>query len=127
MPEDSRPRLAASLRGLLDSGLGIVQSRLELLVVEVQEEKLRLAGLLLNIVLTAVLVGFGIVFLTIFLTVLFWEEHRLLALGLGTAALFGAGLFTASNAAADLRRGTRLFAASLAELARDREAVRHKE
>lgn len=127
MPEDSRPRLAASLRGLLDSGLGIVQSRLELLVVEVQEEKLRLAGLLLNIVLTAVLVGFGIVFLAIFLTVLFWEEHRLLALGLGTAALFGAGLFTASNAAADLRRGTRLFAASLAELARDREAVRHKE
>ncbi|NMG17560.1 phage holin family protein [Aromatoleum bremense] len=127
MPEDSRPRLAASLRGLLDSGLGIVQSRLELLVVEVQEEKLRLASLLLNIVLTAVLVGFGIVFLAIFLTVLFWEEHRLLALGLGTAALFGAGLFTASNAAADLRRGTRLFAASLAELARDREAVRHKE
>lgn len=127
MPEDSRPRLAASLRGLLDSGLGIVQSRLELLVVEVQEEKLRLASLLLNIVLTAVLVGFGIVFLAIFLTVLFWEEHRLLALGLGTAALFGAGLFTASNAAADLRRGTRLFAASLAELASDREAVRHKE
>ncbi|CAI07988.1 phage holin family protein [Aromatoleum aromaticum] len=127
MPEDSRPRLAASLRGLLHSGLGIVQSRLELLVVEVQEEKLRLAGLLLNIVLTAVLVGFGIVFLAIFLTVLFWEEHRLLALGLGTAALFGAGLFTASNAAADLRRGTRLFGASLAELARDREAVRHKE
>ncbi|MCK0506027.1 phage holin family protein [Aromatoleum anaerobium] len=127
MPEDSRPRLAASLRGLLDSGLGIVQSRLELLVVEVQEEKLRLAGLLLNIVLTAVLVGFGVVFLAIFLTVLFWEEHRLLALGLGTVALFGAGLFTASNAAADLRRGTRLFAASLAELTRDREAVRHKE
>lgn len=127
MAEDSRPRLAASLRGLMDSGLGIVQSRLELLVVEVQEEKLRLAGLLLNIVLTAVLVGFGVVFLAIFLTVLFWEEHRLLALGLGTAALFGAGLFTASNAAADLRRGTRLFAASLAELARDREAVRHRE
>lgn len=127
MAEDSRPRLAASLRGLLDSGLGIVQSRLELLVVEMQEEKLRLAGLLLNIVLTAVLVGFGVVFLAIFLTVLFWEEHRLLALGLGTAALFGAGLFTASNAAAELRRGTRLFAASLAELARDREAVRHKE
>jgi len=127
MANDSRPRLAASLRGLMDSGLGIVQSRLELLVVEVQEEKLRLAGLLLNIVLTAVLVGFGVVFLAIFLTVLFWEEHRLLALGLGTAALFGAGLFTASNAAADLRRGTRLFAASLAELARDREAVRHRE
>jgi len=124
MAEDRKPRLAASLRGFLDSGLGIVQTRLELLVVEAQEEKLRLSGLLLNTVLAALLLGFGVVFLAVFLTVLFWDEHRLLALGLGTAALFGAGLYTASNAAGEVRRGSRLFAASLAEIARDREALR---
>ena len=101
--------------------------RLELLVVEVQEEKLRVSRLLLNLVLAALLLGFGALFLTIFITVLFWDEHRLLALGVATAALFGAGLFTASTAAAELRRGSRLFAASLAELARDREALRAEE
>ena len=127
MQQERKPRLAASLRGFLDAGLATAQTRLELLVVEAQEEKLRVSRLLLNLVLAALLLGFGVVFLTIFITVLFWDEHRLLALGLATVTLFGAGLFTASPAAAELRRGSRLFAASLAELARDREALRSEE
>jgi len=125
--EQRKPRLAASLRGFLDAGLATAQTRLELLVVEAQEEKLRLSRLLLNIVLAALLLGFGAAFLTIFITVLFWDEHRLLALGLATVALFGAGFYTAATAAAEIRRGSRLFAASLAELARDRDALRHEE
>lgn len=127
MGEGRKPRLAASLRGFLDAGLATAQTRLELLAVEAQEEKLRLSRLLLNIVLAALLLAFSAVFLTIFITVLFWDEHRLLALGLATAALLGAGLFAASTAANEIRRGSRLFAASLAELARDREALRSEE
>ncbi|MBC9072737.1 phage holin family protein [Thauera sp. CAU 1555] len=126
MGESRKPRLADSLRGFLDSGLATAQTRLELLAVEVQEEKLRLTGLVLNVVLCALLLGFGLVFLALFLTVLFWEEHRLLALGLATAVFIGGGLLTASNAARELRRGSRLFAASLAELARDRAAIRRE-
>ena len=126
MGESRKPRLADSLRGFLDSGLATAQTRLELLAVEVQEEKLRLTGLVLNVVLCALLLGFGLVFLALFLTVLFWEEHRLLALGLATAVFIGGGLLTASNAASELRRGSRLFAASLAELARDRAAIRRE-
>ncbi|ATE61425.1 phage holin family protein [Thauera sinica] len=127
MSDAQRPRLADSLHGMLDTGLHTVQTRLELLAVEVQEEKLRLASLLFNTLLSAVLLGFGLVFVAIFLTVLFWEEHRLLALGLACAAFICGGLLTATNAARELRRGSRLFAASLAELARDRDAVRRKE
>lgn len=127
MSESRKPRLADSLRGFIDGGLQIVQTRIELLAVEVQEEKLRLSGLLLNLLLCALLLGFGLVFLLAFLTVLFWEEHRLLALGLATAVCLGGGLFTASNAAREIRRGSRLFAASLAEIARDREALRRRE
>lgn len=127
MSDTPPPRLADSLRGWLDAGLHTAQTRLELLAVEVQEEKLRLTGLLFNIVLCAVLLGFGVVFLALFLTVLFWEEHRLLALGAGTAVLLGGALLTATRAAHELRRGSRLFAASLAELARDRAALRREE
>lgn len=127
MGESRKPRLADSLRGFLDSGLQTAQTRLELLAVEVQEEKLRLSGLLFNIVLCAMLLGFGVVFLAVFLTVLFWEEHRLLALGLATVACIAGGLFTATNAAREIRRGSRLFAASLAELARDRDALQRRE
>ena len=127
MAEEHKPRLANSLRGLLDTGLATAQTRLELLAVEAQEEKLRLTALLFNTMLSAVFLGFGMVFLAAFLTVLLWDDHRLLALGLGTVVLLAAGILTARNAAREAKRGSRLFAASLGELARDREALRPRE
>ncbi len=123
-PSPSRPRLSESLHGIVDAGLQTVQTRLELLAVELQEEKLRLTGLALNTVLAGLLLGFGLVFLMVFLTVLFWEEHRLLALGISTAVCLGGGLLAASNAARAFRSGTKLFSASLAEFARDRAALK---
>ena len=123
-PRAPRPRLAESLHGIVDAGLQTAQTRLELLAVELQEEKLRLTGLALNTVVAGLLLGFGLVFLMVFLTVLFWEEHRLLALGISTAVCIGGGLIAASNAARAFRSGTKLFSASLAELARDRAALR---
>ena len=123
-PRAPRPRLAESLHGIIDAGLQTAQTRLELLAVELQEEKLRLTGLALNTVLAGLLLGFGLVFLMVFLTVLFWEEHRLLALGISTALCLGGGLVAASNAARAFRSGTKLFSASLAEFARDRAALR---
>lgn len=127
MSEPSKPGLADSLHGLLDTGLHTVQTRIELLTVELQEEKLRLTSLLFNTLLAAVLLGFSLVFVAVFLTVLFWEEHRLLALGLASALFICGGLLTATNAAREIRRGSRLFAATLAEIARDREAIRRRE
>lgn len=125
---DSAPsRLGESLKGLADSGLATVQTRLELFAVELKEEKLRAGSFLFETVLAALFVGFGIVFLLVFITVLLWENHRLLAFGLATAALLVAGVWFASRAAIRLRSGSRLFASSLAELAQDREALRHRE
>ena len=123
-PRAPRPRLAESLHGIIDAGLQTAQTRLELLAVELQEEKLRLTGLALNTVVAGLLLGFGLVFLMVFLTVLFWEEHRLLALGISTAVCIGGGLIAASNAARAFRSGTKLCSASLAEHARDRAALR---
>lgn len=127
MAAEPKPRLADSLHGIVDAGLQTVQTRLELLALELQEEKLRLSGLAINIVLCGLLLGFGLVFLMVFLTVLFWEEHRLIALGISTAVCLGGGLLAASNAAHEFKRGSRLFAASLAELARDREALKPRD
>jgi len=127
MAAEPKPRLADSLHGIVDAGLQTVQTRLELLALELQEEKLRLSGLAINIVLCGLLLGFGLVFLMVFLTVLFWEEHRLLALGISTAVCLGGGLLAASNAAREFKRGSRLFAASLAELSRDRDALKPRD
>lgn len=127
MSNQAPTRLGESVKGLLDSGLGIVQTRLELLAVEVKEEKLRAGTFLFNIVLAALLIGFAIIFLMAFITILFWDDNRLLALGLTTAALFGGGVWAASRAVARLRAGSRLFSASLAEITQDRESLRRAE
>jgi uncharacterized membrane protein YqjE len=126
MADDTKPHTARGLRGVLSTGLGAVQTRLQLLAVEVQEEKLRIAAFLFNSVLSALFIGFGVIALVVLVTVALWDSHRLLALGVGTAVLLGAGLITASTAARLAREGTRLFAASLAELHRDREELQHR-
>lgn len=122
---DAPPRggLFTSLRGLLATAVGLLQNRLELLAVEVQEEKLRLASLAAWGLAAVLLLCAGIVFLAIFLTVLFWDGNRLLVLGLATAALLATGLLSMLMAWRALRRGSGLFAASLAELRQDRAAL----
>lgn len=127
MSDPAPTRLGESLKGLADSGLATLQTRLELFSVEIKEEKLRAGGFLFDTVLAALFIGFGVVFLMAFLTVLFWDSHRLLALGLGTTGLFIAGVWAATRAAGRLRSDSRLFASSLAEIAQDREALRPRE
>jgi len=127
MSDPAPTRLGESLKGLADSGLATVQTRLELFSVELKEEKLRAGSFLFDTVLAALFIGFGFVFLLAFLTILFWDSHRLLSLGLATAGLLAAGVWAGTRAAARLRAGSRLFAASLAEIAQDREALRPRE
>lgn len=125
---DSAPsRLGESIKGLAETGLATLQTRIELLAVEVKEEKLRVGCFLFDTVLAALFVGFGFIFLLGFITVLLWDTHRLLALGVATAVLFLAGIWAASRASTRLRAGSQLFAASLAEITHDREALRRKE
>jgi uncharacterized membrane protein YqjE len=116
--------LAHSLRRLAGTLLAILQTRAELLATEVEEEKLRLGGLLAYGAAAFFFLGFGVVLLSLLITVLLWDSHRLLALGLATALFLGAGAVSAFAALRLARAGSKLFAASLAELARDREALR---
>ncbi|NTV11129.1 MAG: hypothetical protein HGA47_10190 [Zoogloea sp.] len=127
MSEAPRRRLGEALKGLAASGLETVRTRLELLSVEVQEEKKRLAGFLFNSVLAALFVGFGALFLVAFFTVLWWDEHRLFALGFASLIFFGLGVAAAGNAARQLNSASRLFSASITELTKDQETLRRRD
>ncbi len=115
--------LARSLRRLAGTLLGILQTRVELFATEVEEEKLRLGGMAGYAVAAFFFLGFGVVLLALLLTVLLWDSHRLLALGVATALFLGAGGVSAFVVVRRAQAGSRLFAASLAELARDRDAL----
>jgi len=116
--------LGSRLRSSIAGALGILQTRLELLATEFQEEKLRLGALLGYAAAAFFFLGFGAVMLALFLTVLLWDSHRLLALGIFTALFLAIGILAALAAARIGRQGSRLFAASIAELAQDREMMR---
>ena len=124
MADAPRAGLFASLRGLLATAVGLLQTRLELLATELQEEKLRLLSLVAYGAAAVLLLSFGLVFLAVFLTVLFWDSNRLLVLGMATFLLLGGGAFAMTMAVVLARRGSQLFSASLAELRRDRAGLR---
>lgn len=115
-----------SVRRLLAHGLELLQTRAELLSVEVEEEKNRLLRLLALGLTGIFCLAIGLAFLAVFLTVLLWDSHRLLALGIfsGLFLVLGGALLWAANHA---RSGPRPFAASLAELTQDRAALEPRE
>lgn len=112
--------LYSSLRGLVAGGVALLRTRLELLATELQEEKARVLILLAYGAAALILLAVGAVFLAVFFTVLLWDSHRLLALGVFAALFLAAGALAAALALRLARTESRLFAASLAELGEDR-------
>lgn len=120
MEAGPRRGLLDSLRSLLAHGFELLHTRAALFAAELEEEKTRLLSLLVYGAAAFFLLAAGIVFLAVFLTVLFWDDHRLLTLGLFTAVFLTSGIAAAYLAFFLVRKRSRLFAASLAELAQDR-------
>jgi len=118
-----RAGLLASIRGLLSTGLEIAQTRLVLFATELEEEKERLLALIAFGAVALIFLAAGLVFFAIFITVLLWDNNRLLALGVFSALFLGGGLLALLAAHRQARSPSRLFAASLAELAKDRQAA----
>lgn len=123
-PADS---VTGSLRRLGASLFALGRIRLELFAIELREEKERVTSLLFWAVLAALLGGFGLVFLALWLTVAFWDTHRLLALGLSCAVFLGLGLFGALRVRQLLSDRAAPFAASLGELRDDEAGLRRHE
>lgn len=111
--------LLRSLRTLLANLIGVARARGELLQVELEEEKLRVAGIVLFAVAAAVFLALAVITLTFFLMLLFWDSNRVLAAGLITLAYALIGVVCALVAHGRSRVKSRLFSASLAELGKD--------
>lgn len=123
MAEESRGGLFESLRTLSGSLIAIVHTRLELLSNDIAEERAHLTTLLVLGLVALFCVGVGVVLLAILIAVVFWESHRLAALGGLTGFFLVAGAGLAWLAMHKARTRPRLFEASLAELSKDRQQL----
>jgi uncharacterized membrane protein YqjE len=115
--------LMESLKRLADTLLAIFQTRLELLSNEMEEERLRIEQMLLYGSVALLFFGLAIMLLTAFFVVLFWDSYRLLVLGVFAALYFVAGLLAWTALRRVAREKSKLFSASLAELADDRDRL----
>lgn len=123
MGEARQRGVFASARALLGTGVTLLHNRLELLGIELAEERARLLSLIAYGSAAFLCLFAGLVFLAIFFTVLLWDSNRLLALGIFSALFIGAGLASLMLAMNLARSGSSLFSASLAELRKDRDAL----
>ena len=128
MSEDkqgSSKGLFESLKGLTASLVAIAHTRLDLLSSDIEEDRERLAALLVLMLVALFCFGVGVVLLAILIVVAFWDSYRILALS-GLAGIFlASGLAAYGFALHKLRTKPRLFAASLSELSKDRQQLTH--
>lgn len=113
-----------SLKTLSVSLVGMVHTRLELLSTDVAEEREHLIAYLVWVQVALLFFGVGVLLLAILIAVFFWESHRLMALGWLTGFFLTASAGAAWFAIHRIRTKPRLFAASLAELSKDRQQLK---
>ena len=123
---EERRGLLDSLKGLAASLVAIVHTRLDLLVTDLEEERARLTSVLVMLFVGLFCLSVGVILLALLIVVAFWDSHRLLAL-VGVTTFFLVGGATAFGCVRHkLRTKPRLFAASLAELSKDRQHLMHR-
>ena len=120
-PESPSTGLLASLRSLCDSGLALLQTRAELLGVELQEQKLRLVRVLVLAAVAVFLANMAAVVVTATIVFLASESVRVPLL-----LVFSAFYVVATTVAflwlrKELRGGAPPLADTVSELKKDRE------
>jgi len=118
------PGLTASLSRLGRSALALLRTRLEILGTEIEEERIRFAGLALAVAAIAFCLQMAVLLFVAFLVVLLWETHRLASLGTFAAFFLVAGVVGILVLKRRLARRPKLFASSLGELIKDEERLK---
>ncbi|PXW99538.1 putative membrane protein YqjE [Sphaerotilus hippei] len=119
-PDELPDRWLDRLRRIGDLALALVQTRLALLGSECEALVWRVLGALARGAAALLLLMLGLLFASLWLVLLFWDDHRLLVLGGLTAACLAGGVWLWRSAQRLLRSTGALFALSVEELARDR-------
>jgi uncharacterized membrane protein YqjE len=121
--QSPRPEHGA-LRRLLGSAFAMLQTRLELVGIELAEEKDRLLGVLFLGLAAMMLASMALITLTALIAIAFWDTWRWQALAIITIVYALAALFCALKARSGLRHAPLVFHATLEEFEKDREIFR---
>ena len=120
----ARGGLLYSVKHLATSLLAAARTRLEILVTEIEEERVRLEQMLLVALGAVFCLGMGVVLSVFFVVVLFWDTHRLAAVGSLAGGFLALGVVLGLVLRDKAKSRPRLFAATRGELAKDQAVLR---
>lgn len=115
--------LLVSLRQLLATSARVMHTRVEILSTELEEEGVRVGELLLYGLMTMFFLGLGLLMVTLFVILVFWDTHRLVVLACFAVFYLAIGAGIALVVRHKLRTRPRMFAATLSELGKDRDRL----
>ena len=115
--------LQETLKGLGQTFVEILSDRMETLSLDIKEARIHLVSIMILGALIYFLISLGVILGVLLLVFAFWESHRLLVLGILTAAFLGFGSIMSFLLARWLRKGPKLFEGTISELNKDREAL----
>ena len=118
--------LMESLRRVARSFLAVLFTRLEILSTEVAEERMNLSRLLFVALTVLFCLQVGIIFGLLFFVLAVSPEHRVAAVGIAGGVMLLGALVGGLWLRGWLKSRPPLFAATIAELKKDRERIRSR-
>ena len=112
-----------SLRNLATTLVALLQNRLELLATDLEEERIRLLQVLFWAAGALFFFALGVLTITMFVVLLLWDSHRLAGIIVLAAVFLAIGVGLALGVYKLMHRRSRLFSASLDELAKDKDRL----
>jgi len=109
---------------LLATFLAVVQTRIELLTVELEEEVLRYFVYLLLALAAMACLGIAVLLAILLIVVIYWDTHRIPVLVALIAFFALAAIAITLGVRNNYRRKSRLLAHTLAEMAKDVETLK---
>lgn len=116
-----------SLRSMGASFVALLHTRIELAVLELREEGQRRKEMLVLGAVAGVFLTLAALLLAAFVVILFWDTHRVAAAGGVTAAYLAIGVIALARMRGRARDNPPPFEATLAELARDVQALKGRD
>jgi len=104
--------------------VAMLQTRLALAAVEIEEESQRLLGYFIMALLSLILFGIAMVLVALTIILVFWDTYRLQAAVALAVCFAGAGTWVMFKLKASIATKPRLLAATAAELNKDLNFIR---
>ena len=123
-PEEPATGIVHSLRNLAATLVALLQTRLELLATDLEEERIRLLQLLFFAAGALFFFALGVLMITMLVVLLLWDSHRLAGIIVLAAIFLGIGAIFALGVRNRMQARSRMFSGSLVELGKDKDELR---